>query len=564
MGNSPGSLSPRQRMINMMYLVLTAMLALNVSKEVLNAFIVVNEGLEQTNENFSNKTNMLYSEMDKQYALDSAKVKKYYEKRLKAEKISQDMVEYIKHLQNIVIAYTEEGDTTDLTTTWLTPDEEKEVSGEWREKPVSLLSNRDNYDAPTHLMVPDGDSNPKKGYGYKLKNRIESFKAEMQSLFDDIDTTVQTNKLKLGLNTDDVFNRFEGKEVTWQTYNFYHSVLVADLVLFNKIIAEVRNAEADVVNRLLSMISVTDFKFDDVQAKVVPKSNYIISGDEYQADIFVAAISKTQQPDVYVLEGVDTASRKRILEEGKIVQDTAYDGMIDYIAKPSGTGEKSFSGIVKMRKPGRAGDDPEDFNYYPFSSSYIVAQPTAVISATKVNVLYRGVDNPVEVSAPGIAVANLSVSASNARIKGGGGQYQVRPGGGNKTVVNVSARQDDGSTRQMGQMEFRVKRLPDPEIVIAGKKSGDRIRKVELKGSRLFPSMGDALFNVSYKVTRFTMDVTVGQNTQSYNTTGDRLSSEMKQIVNRLQRGATVAFKNIQVVGPDGKRPISGVFYTIQ
>ncbi|MFW6019188.1 MAG: GldM family protein [Bacteroidales bacterium] len=564
MGNTPSELSPRQRMINMMYLVLTAMLALNVSKEVLNAFIVVNDGLEKTNQNFSNKTNMLYNEMDKQFSLDSAKVKKYHEKRLEVEDISQDMVEYIEHLQNLVIAYTEDGDTTDLTTTWITPDEEKEVSGEWREKPVSLLSKRDNYDSPTHLMVPDGDSNPKKGYGYKLKQRIEKFKTEIRALFDDVDTTVNQTKLNLGLNTDDVYNRIEEKEVSWQTYNFYHSVLVADLVMFNKIIAEVRNAEADAINRLLSMISVQDFKFDDVDAKVVPKSNYVISGDKYQADIFVAAISKTQQPEVYILEGVDTASQERILEEGKVVEDTAYDGMVNYIAEPGSTGEKSFSGIVKMRKPGREGDNPDDFNYYPFNSSYVVAQPTAVISATKVNVLYRGVDNPVEVSAPGIAASKLSVSASNATVKGGQGEYQIRPGGSNETVVNVAAKQDDGSTRQMGKMEFRVKKLPDPEIMLAGKKSGNNIRKVELKGSRLYPSMGEALFDVSYKVKRFTMDVTVGQNTQSYNTTGDRLSAEMKQIVDRLQRGATVAFKNIQVEGPDGTRPISGVFYTIQ
>ncbi|MGM0612666.1 MAG: GldM family protein, partial [Bacteroidota bacterium] len=353
-------------------------------------------------------------------------------------------------------------------------------------------------------------------------------------------------------------------KVSWQTYNFYHSVLVADLVMFNKIIAEVRNAEADVVSRLLSMISVTDFKFDDVEAKVVPESNYIISGDEYKADIFVAAISKTQQPDVYILEGVDTASQERILEEGKLVEDTAYDGMVNYIAEPGGTGEKSFSGIVKMRKPGRAGEEPDDFNYYPFNSSYIVAQPTAVISATKVNVLYRGVDNPVEVSAPGIAAANLSVSASNASVKGGSGQYEIRPGNGNETVVNVSARQDDGGTRQMGKMEFRVKRLPDPEITVAGKPSGETVGKAELRGAKLYPSMGDALFDVSYKVTRFTMSVTVGRTTETYNATGDRLTGEMKQLIGNLQRGTNVTFKNIRVQGPDGTRPLSGVFYTIR
>lgn len=563
-GNSIFSLSPRQRMINMMYLVLTAMLALNVSKEVLNAFVSVNKGLEETNKNFSSKTEMLYNKMDQQMALDSAKVKKYYDKRKKVENMSQDMVDYIHHLQNTLIEFTETGDTTKKSkTSWINKEGEK-VEGEWREMPASILENKNNYDKPTNLMVPNGDSQPQKGYGYKLKKRIEEYKSNMRQIFDDIDTTKYQGDLSLGLNTDDVYNRFEGKEVTWQTYNFYHSILVADLVMFNKIIAEVRNAEADVVNRLLSMISITDFKFDDVQAKVVPKSNYIISGDEYKADIFVAAISKTKQPDVYVLEGVDTASRERILEEGKLVKDTAYDGLTEYIAEPGGTGEKEFSGVIKMRKPGRTGDQPEDFSYYPFNSSYMVGEPTAVISPTKVNVLYRGVENPVEVSVPGFSASEINVTATNASVSGGRGEYMLQPGQGNKTVVNVTAEQEDGSTRSMGEMEFRVKKLPDPEIMIAGKNSGKTIRKVELRNSRLFPSMGDALFDVSYEVTRFTMTVTVGRNTQSFDTKGDRLSDEMKQIVGNLQRGANVSFKNIQVKGPDGTRPISGVFYTVQ
>lgn len=561
-GNSIGSLSPRQRMINMMYLVLTALLALNVSKEILNAFIVVNKGLEKTNENFSKKTEILYGQMNNQMTLDSLKVHKYYYKSLKAREYSTEMVDYINHLKNVLVAYTENADTsgTDWKITTWEDENENEVKGQWREKPVSMLKNRDSYDAPTRLMVPDGDSNPKKGYGYKLKQKIEQYKADMQSIFEDMD---DESALNLGLNTEDVFSHIEGRKVTWQTYNFYHSILPADLVMLNKIIAEIRNAEADVVSRLLSAITLSDFKFDEVVAKVVPSSSYLISGEEYEADIFVAAISKTQQPDVYVLEGADTsATRKQILENGTRV-DTSYQGMTKYITKPGGLGEKSYAGIVKMRKPGTTGEDPNNFKYYPFNSSYIVAEPTAVISATKVNVLYRGVDNPVEVSAPGVAAASLSVTATNSSVSGGRGKYMLSPGSGNFTTVRVSARQDDGSSKFMGEMKFRVKRLPDPEVVMAGKSSGDRISKNALRRSRLFPKL-DALFEVNYRVVQFTMDVTVGPNTQSFNTTGDRLSAQMKNIVNSLNRGSTVAFKNIRVRGPDGTRPIPGVFFTIQ
>ncbi|MGM0647619.1 MAG: GldM family protein [Bacteroidota bacterium] len=561
-GNSPGALSPRQRMINMMYLVLTAMLALNVSKEILNAFIVVNEGLEKTNENFSKKTELLYNQMNNQWQLDSAKVDKFYRKSLEIEKESQELVDYINKLKNILIARTEKADTTGSdweTTTWEDEDGQ-EHEALWREVPVSKLKSRDNYDTPTLLMVPDGDIQPEKGYGYKLKMRIENYK---KSILDILDDEEISGDISLGLSTENQYSHIENKELTWQTYNFYHSILAADLVMFNKIIAEVRNAEADAVNRLLSSISISDFKFDEVEAKVVPSSNYIISGEDYSADIFVAAISSTQQPDVYVLEGADTsATRNEILENGTRI-DSSHNGMTKYIVKPGGLGDKSYAGVVKMRIPGTTGEKPEDFNYYPFNSSYIVAEPTAVISATAVNVLYRGVANPVEVSAPGVAAARLSVTASNASVSGGNGSYNLKPGNGGTSVVRVSARQDDGGSKFMGEMEFRVRRLPDPEIVVSGKKSGDKIAKNILTRSRLYPKL-DALFNVQYQVVRFSMDVTVGQNTQTFNASGDRLSDQMQNIVSRLNRGSTVAFKNITVRGPDGTRPIPGVFFTIQ
>ncbi|MFO8054535.1 MAG: gliding motility protein GldM [Bacteroidales bacterium] len=558
-GNSLSDLTPRQRMINMMYLVLTALLALNVSKEVLNAFVTVNKGLVETNKNFRQKTNMLYDQMDLELRLDSAKVIEHYKKTQEAKQIAQDMVDYIENLQNVLIAYVEDGDTTELTTTW-EDHEGNEVSGEWREKPLGLLGSRDNYQKPTEILVPKGDQNPEKGYGYKLKMRIEKFKEDMRNLFEKEEVR---DRLSLGLSTEDVYSQIEEDHRTWQTYNFYYAILAADVLTLNKIIAEVRNAETDVVNSILSQISVTDFKFDRVEAHVIPESNYVMSGQEYEARILVAAISETQQPEVYILEGTDTASEEKILNEGVKIDDdsAAFDGMTRYMVSPTGLGEKSYTGIVKMRVPGTE----DEYNYYPFSSSYIVAEPTAVISATKVNVLYRGVDNPVEVSAAGVATANLSVSASNATIRSaGGGRYNVQPGQGNTTTIRVTARQDDGSTRHMGEMEYRVRNLPDPQLVLAGKNSGEDIRRNELKNSRLFPSMQDALFDVQYRVTRFTLSVTVGQNVQRFNAQGDRLTGEMKNIVDRLPRGANVGFSNITVAGPDGTRPINGIFFTLQ
>lgn len=557
MGNTPSELSPRQRMINMMYIVLTALLALNVSKELLTAFITVNKGLKETNQNFARKTRILYNDMDKQYELDSVKVHEYYQKTQKAKRLTKDMVGYIDHLKNILVSYCETGDTTEFKTTWENK-EERKITDEWKDVPVAHLEMRRNYDKPTQILVPKGDANAKKGYGYDLKQKIEQYKKDMRNIFNKEE---DRKRLNLGLNTDSVYSRIEEATRSWQTYNFYSAILAADVVFLNKLVAEIRNAEANVVSRLLSKISLTDFKFDRVEAKVIPNKSYVMQGEKYKADIFVAAISETQQPEVYVLEGADTsATKKEILNKGKRV-DSVHKGMTKYIVSPNNLGERQYAGVVKMRVPGKQ----DKYNRYRFTSNYIVAKPTAVISATKVNVFYIGVKNPVEVSAPGIANSRLSVTASNASVSGSAGKYKITPhSDAREVIVRANASQKEGSgSKFMGKMKYRVKRLPDPQIKIANRGSGETIRKIALLNQRLIAKL-NALFDVKYKVISFKMEVTIGGNTYGERTTGNELSQKMKGLVKRLGRGDNVRFRNITVMGPDGKRNVEGIFYKIK
>lgn len=561
-GNSLSALSPRQRMINMMYLVLTALLALNVSVEVLEAFVTVNRGLEETNRNFTRKTQVLYNQLHQELTFDSLRVVDQYEKAQEAKELTEDMVSYVEHLKNVLIAFSEGEDTTNLETTWR-DNEGNRVTGMWSEKPLAMLKSRDSYIRATRIMAPGGDENPERGYGYNLKRRIDQFRGDLENIFDPEEEQDIIESLNLGLNTDDIYSHLAESYRSWQTFNFYKAILAANVVTLNRIIAEIRNAEAEVVGAIMSQIRVTDFTFDRVEAYVIPESNYIMSGQEYEAQILVAAMSETQTPEVYILEGVDTASHEQILSEGTRISDTAtVGGVTRYRTRPGGLGERTYAGLIRLQKAGTPGDKPEDFNLYSFSSSYMVAQPAATIAATAVNVFYRGVDNPLEVSAPGVAAANLSVSASNASISGSAGSYNVRPGQGHTSTINVSARMPDGSTRAMGSMEFRVRNLPRPTLQMAGKSSGDNITATELTRARLFPRQ-DALIEANYSVTGFQMSVTVGNRTQSYNATGDRLTQEMQNMVNNLPRGSVVRFSNIRARGPDGSIPLDGIFFNM-
>ena len=283
--------TPRQKMIGMMYLVLTALLALNVSKDILNAFVVVDKGLIKTNENIIKNNTNLHGEFSKQYTLSKEKVEKFYKKALLAKQYSEQVTNLIKEIKRQVIAYTELNDRNLKETTY-----EEKVDGKTVEKkckvedlPLDKINAKDNFDKPMEILIgftEDGGN----GRGMELKRKIDDYKSKMLSLFDNI-PGVNKNALNLGLNTDNEYNEDEGKKCNWSFNNFHHTNLAADVVLFDKLTAEIMNVETTVLTKLMESISVQDFKFDQVGAKVIPKSNYVNQGDKYQADIIVAAYS---------------------------------------------------------------------------------------------------------------------------------------------------------------------------------------------------------------------------------------------------------------------------------
>lgn len=518
-----GKLPPRQKMIGMMYLVLTALLAMNISKEVLNAFVLINDSLEKTNETFSAKNDVTYADFEMQYQLNKDKVKPFYDKAQEARNLSKDLVSYIDDLKFKLIRATDKIDDS-------VPNDS-----------INLMEVRakDNYDIPTNILIGSEPAKPKEGpYTAKeLRAKIETFRSDLLNLLDED----ARKNFKIGLVLD---GRVEnGVPKTWEVLNFDHTPLAATITVLSKIQTDVRNAEADVVSTLFSNITKSDHKFDNLVAKVIAPTSYVLLGEEYQADVFVAAYSSTQNPEILVGD-IDTASKKI---RGNATPVPVEGGVGTYKVKPTSEGLVKWGGIINVKK------DDGTVDQFPFKAEYMVAKAGVVVSPTKMNVLYQSVDNPLDISVAGVPSEDLDVSISAGNIvKNSNGKYTVRITGGNKAVVSVFAKFGN-EKKKMGEAEFRVKRVPDPVAKFGGKTGSANISRSDLTTALgLIADLENFDFNLKFQVISFDISVLEGQFIKTKGSNGNMVSPEQKDMLKNVKPGNKVFIENIKVKGEDG------------
>ena len=309
------------------------------------------------------------------------------------------------------------------------------------------------------------------------------------------------------------------------------------------------NVETSIVTKLMESISVQDFKFDQVGAKVIPKSNYVIQGDKYQADIIVAAYSSTEKPMAFVRVGADTLPANQVSGAQSIANVT--NGVVKYEVPASALGDQKFAGVIQLRKPGS-----EELASYYFKSSYTVAKPTAIVAATKMNVFYIGVENPVEISVPGIPDTKVkpSITSGCTLAKGSKGGYVVKCTPGAKTAtINVAADMGSGRAQSMGKgSEFRVKPVPDPVAQVGGVEGGPIQKSLLMAGGAIIPVMKNFDFDLNFVIRSFTFTVSVGGDLVEKSATGNILTAEMKRLIQASNKGQKVFIDDIKAVGPDG------------
>lgn len=524
--------TPRQKMIGMMYLVLTALLALNVSKEILEAFVVVNESIDMTNEKFAQKIDKMYLDFERQNEMNPAKVGEVWEKAKEVRKLTNRMNNYIDSLKYEVIVHTQR----DLSI------EDARII------PLRDVKKKDNFDGPTNFFV---GSDTKRGAAYDLLDSINIYRSRLLKYVDESRRDVIDSRM--GLKTDGDYRNAQGKELDWIKGNFYHTILAASVTILNKIKSEVYNAESDVVSYLYASFTEEDFKFSGLSAKVIPNSNFVFLGDQYKAEILIAAVDETQNPIVYYREGVDT------LRQEEIANSTRIDGERGsaFISLPSGgEGKRKFAGIIEMIDP------TGEKKYYHFKQDYMVARPSASISASKMNVFYRGVDNPVTLAASGKAASELDVRVSVGKISRTDTGWVVKdiPAEALETTVSIYA---DG--RFMGSQAFRIRGLPNPIARVIGADDG----KISVRRMMTNPFLLCTLpewveFQYDFRVTSFTMAVPRGGGEVLVERAESQMFTErMKNIIQSLRNNDVVLFRDINVRGPEGPRRIEAINVTI-
>ncbi len=492
--------SPRQKMINLMYVVLMAMLALNISSEVLNGFSIVEESLNRTTANSSKENEVLYDNFAEQMKANPAKVKEWFDKATAVKRMSDSLYNYAQQLKLQIV---------------------KEADG--KDANVLDIKSKDNLEAASHVMLAPGT-----GQGHKLFNAINSFRNRILAMVSDphqrsIIESNLTTKLPKNAHT-------MGKN--WEEYMFEDMPVAGAVTLLSKLQSDVRYAEGEVLHTLVSNIDMKDIRVNKLSAFVIPESRTVISGDQFSAQIVMAAVDTTQQPEIYV-------GGQRIS-----------NGLYRFTA--GGVGEHQFGGYITMR------DGSGNVIRRDFTQKYTVVAPSATVSADLMNVLYAGYDNPISVSIPGVPLNAVQASMSGGSFRSiGMGKYIARPSAvGSDVTINVASNAN-GKSRQMGKFTFHVRKLPDPAAYITvgtDRFRGGGLAKASLMGANgIKAAIDDGILDIQFKVVSFeTVFFDNMGNAVPMASAGASFSERQRGTFRKLSRGKRFYISRITAVGPDG------------
>ena len=492
---------PRQKMINIMYLVLTAMLALNVSAEILNAFSIVNNSINTSNNSLTDKNNFIYSQFDAQMKENAAKVAPLKAKAEQVKKLSASMYDYIQSLKETIV--TESGG--------------RDEHGE--------IKSKSDLDAPTRVM-----ENNKKGP--ELEAKLKELRAKLLSFVDPKKQAQFAKTLPLKIEVGKSNDSHGGGPKTWTTYHFNMVPTIAAVTILGKFQNDIKNSESAIIDELFRQIDADNFKFDKVRPFISLNSKNLMVGQTLTANIAVGAYSTTVNPTIVV--------------NGQTIE--AHDGLGTVNIPATGIGEKTISGTITLPSPN--GGAPES---YPFTESYNVGASTTSISADKMNVLYIGLQNPISISAAGVPAEQVSASITGGNIaKRGSGEYIVTVSQPGKAVINVVAN-IDGKTKSLGQKEFRVKRVPDPVLKVGMNKGGSmKAADFKVQGG-LRADLEDFEFEgVKYEVIGYRVGISAkGKEYQEGDATSAYFPGSVAASIRSLRPGDEVYFENVKVKGPD-------------
>jgi gliding motility-associated protein GldM len=535
-----GKETPRQKMIGMMYLVLTALLAMNVTKAVLKGYVTVNESVVKSRKNVE-ENNIRIAEAFESAIAGNPGAAPYLEKAKEVQKSISATITYVDKIKGKVMEETEElpgsGDTLSLN---------------WSFKNGKI----DSYDQATHLLIGDDPSAAKTGEwsANELQGKLEGLVSSIISTLDNMQKDEKTKlfpadyeALKKKVLSLKPHYSGEGADEgirDWGGETFYHLPEGAVVCNLNKIAVDLRSLEADVLGVFSGASGKLAIKFDNLRARVIAPSSYIQAGQQYSANIFIAASSsKISKEDMKIYLGIDSAEAA----SGKTGTEVPIErGEGIYTVGTGGQGEQKYKGVIKYKNPDGS------FKYYPFEQSYMVAAPAVAVSADQMRVFYVGVVNPVSVSAAGVAPTDIQVSASGGGAKytpKGGGKYDFTFTSTGTCNISVSAK----GKSQGPPVAFKVKPLPKPDVKIGGKFAPAEMKKGDLG---IVGGLGAGAagfdFAANFVVTNYEIVGKVKGKVMTASGNGNSISGDAANILRNCDAGSKL-YIDATIKGPDGK-----------
>jgi gliding motility-associated protein GldM len=529
-----GKLSPRQKMINMMYLVLIALLALNISNEILKAFHLMEVSFNKANQTLTDKNKSI---MDAFKAAEedpakAARSKKWADKAREVQKISDDFFKKIEVYKK---------------------DIETAAGGRKEAEPgqtgLREMSKGDDMEGHKHYL---GTDDAKPGKGDELRKLIDDTRVKMLKVLEgskDDKATIALFDKNTAFRVED-FKDDNGAQKTWQRDVLGHSPVAGVMAMLTKVQNDCKSLETDILTKLAENIDATVAKFDKTAALIIAESTNVMAGSQFKAKVALMAYNST--------------AATNILVNGQKVN--VVDGIGEYTATATGVGSHKVEAKIETVDPNTG--LPAFVSAQPIE--WTSFQSTATISADAMNVLYIGLDNPMSISVPGVTPGNTTVSSGPgiSLRKTGEGKYVANVTPGQKeSTISVSAKMPDGTSKRMGEpMKFRIKSVPKPVAQLGTLQSGSYNKGEIAMQSTLYAYLDGFVFDgVKFTITKYRVIFMPKRGYMEDATVTGNNAGAIRNFANKAKTGDMLVIEGIRANGPGVvDKPLNPITYTFK
>lgn len=496
--------TPRQKMIGMMYLVLTAMLALNVSAAILNGYAKVDESLHATIETMQEGNADTYAKFRVAMDQNPEKTEKWYNKAMEVQRVSNEFYNYVQGFKDNMVQ--------------LIGGNEGKVNAK-----VGDIKKPDDTNVPQQYGIEEGNAKVLKEKIHAYRLFLEGITGNVEPLRSELEATFITPK---GINTSK-------DSITWEESIFHEMPICAALTVLSKIQNDIRHCEGKVVGHLLQMTDAGDLRVNKFSAHIIPSAKNVMKGQKYSAQLLFAAIDSTQALEYYV--------------NGQKLNS---NGVYEVIA--NNVGPQKIKGQIGYKDPQGV------MQYLPFEDEYMVTEPAATISNVELNVMYRGYNNPFSISVPGISSHLLQVKCAHATVtEQDNGLWIIKPTNNSPDRLTIEVFTEiDGRVMLMGAQDYRIRQLPKPDAFfeINGVPTDNewitRANLINPKNKIVASYGADEMIQAKFDIVSFQIKLPTGA---VFTIQGDKLNDKAIAEIRKQKPGSMITLRLIKAKGPDGK-----------